>query len=182
MPRILIVYGTTEGQTAKIASVVGETLRMHDMAVDVVEAGPAAPPPDAYDAVIVAASIHAGAYQKPVRQWAARHAAALGGKPTAFVSVCLAVLQPEPEVHAHLAEIAERFFSAAGWRPTVTATMAGALVYTRYNLLTRWMMKRIARRAGGDTDTSRDYEYTDWTAVRAFADGFAQRVRQVAAA
>jgi len=32
-------------------------------------------------------------------------------------------------------------------------------------------MKRIARKSGGDTDTSRDYEYTDWAAV----DDFAQR-------
>ena len=26
--------------------------------------------------------------------------------------------------------------------------------------------------AGGDTDTSRDYEYTDWSAVEAFAERF----------
>jgi menaquinone-dependent protoporphyrinogen IX oxidase len=29
-------------------------------------------------------------------------------------------------------------------------------------------MGRIVARAGGDTDTSRDYEYTDWAALRAF--------------
>jgi hypothetical protein len=27
--------------------------------------------------------------------------------------------------------------------------------------------------AGGDTDTTRDYEYTDWDAVERFADAFA---------
>jgi menaquinone-dependent protoporphyrinogen oxidase len=30
---------------------------------------------------------------------------------------------------------------------------------------------------GGDTDTSRDYEYTDWGAVERFAETFAQRLR-----
>jgi menaquinone-dependent protoporphyrinogen oxidase len=36
-------------------------------------------------------------------------------------------------------------------------------------------MLRIVRKAGGDTDTSRDYEYTNWTDVRAFADEFRRR-------
>jgi menaquinone-dependent protoporphyrinogen oxidase len=34
-------------------------------------------------------------------------------------------------------------------------------------------MKRIARDATGDTDTGRDYEYTDWAEVAAFANDFA---------
>lgn len=34
-------------------------------------------------------------------------------------------------------------------------------------------MKRIARKEGGDTDTSRDWEYTDWDSVEAFAAAFA---------
>ena len=33
-------------------------------------------------------------------------------------------------------------------------------------------MKRIVRKAGGDTDTSRDYEYTNWADLRGFADRF----------
>ena len=38
-------------------------------------------------------------------------------------------------------------------------------------------MKRIAAKAGGDTDTSRDYEYTDWADLQRFADRFGARVR-----
>jgi menaquinone-dependent protoporphyrinogen oxidase len=37
-------------------------------------------------------------------------------------------------------------------------------------------MKRIVASAGGDTDTSKDYEYTDWNDVRNFADVFGRRV------
>ncbi len=37
-------------------------------------------------------------------------------------------------------------------------------------------MRRIARKAGGDTDTSKDYEYTDWNDVRGFADRFSSRL------
>jgi menaquinone-dependent protoporphyrinogen oxidase len=44
------------------------------------------------------------------------------------------------------------------------------------------MMVRIVRKAGGDTDTSRDYEYTDWTDLRAFAEKFARSLPARAAA
>ncbi len=46
------------------------------------------------------------------------------------------------------------------------------------------MLLQIARREGGDTDVSRDYEYTDWESLRAFARAFHERVygpRQAAA-
>ena len=36
----------------------------------------------------------------------------------------------------------------------------------------RWVMKRIAAKAGGAIDTSRDYEYTDWADLRGFARQF----------
>jgi hypothetical protein len=37
-------------------------------------------------------------------------------------------------------------------------------------------MRAITAREGGDTDTSRDYEYTDWAKVERFAAGFAETV------
>ena len=33
-------------------------------------------------------------------------------------------------------------------------------------------MKHIAAQEGGDVDTSKDFEYTDWAEVGLFADGF----------
>jgi menaquinone-dependent protoporphyrinogen oxidase len=54
----------------------------------------------------------------------------------------------------------------------VLKIVAGALPYTKYNVFIRWIMKRIARQEGGDIDTSRDYEYTDWKALRLFAGEF----------
>lgn len=177
-----MLYGTTHGQTAKIASAIAETLRACDMNVDVVEANPNAPSPESYDAVLVAGSLHAGGFQRAVRRWAKCHAAALNERPTVFVSVCLGVLQQNPKVQSDLNAIIGRFFTSTGWHPTTTVTFAGALPYTRYNPLTRWIMTRIVSRAGGDTDTSRDYEYTDWAAVRTFARQFAECVRVNAAA
>ena len=176
MSRVLVLYGTTDGHTAKVARSIGETLRNQGAFVDIVEAGRAAPRPEDYAGVVVAASVHASGYQRPVREWVHTHRQALDGRPTAFVSVCLGILQADPKVQQELARIVDRFLAATEWRPTVIKPVAGALLYTHYNWIKRWVMKRIVRKAGGDTDTSRDYEYTDWNDLRMFAEQFAQRV------
>jgi len=132
--------------------------------------------PEAYDGVIVAASIHARGYQRAVRRWVRRHAAALNGLPTAFLSVCLAVLEHRPEVEGDLRRILERFVARTGWHPTISQHIAGALLYTRYGWLKKRIMRRIVAKASADTDTSRDYEYTDWKALEEFAHSFADRV------
>jgi menaquinone-dependent protoporphyrinogen oxidase len=177
MSRILVLYGTTDGQTAKIAGSVGNALRMQGVDVDVVEAGPDAPSPEAYAGIVVAASLRGGKYQPSVRRWVSTYARTLNDKPTAFLSVCLAVLQQDPKVRQELSAIIGRFLRRTGWHPRMTKPVAGALLYTRYNPFMRWFMKRIVQKAGGDTDTTRDYEYTDWNDLRAFADQFGSVVQ-----
>jgi menaquinone-dependent protoporphyrinogen oxidase len=173
MARILILYGTSEGQTAKIARAIATRLHTDAIDTDVVLAGTVDPRPGDYAGVIVAGSMHAGGYQKPVAKWIRAHLAEFGNQPTAFVSVCLSVLSKQEKARDEARAIPRRFVDGLGWHPTVIKVVAGALPYTKYNIFTRWIMKRIASAAGGDTDTSRDYEYTDWKDVRAFADQFA---------
>jgi menaquinone-dependent protoporphyrinogen oxidase len=177
MTRILVIYGTTDGHTAKVANAIGRALRFQQVHADVVDAREAPPAPEAYHGVIVAASVQAGRYQRPVRTWVRAHAATLAKKPTAFVSVCLGVLQQDPGVHRHLQAIVDRFEGDTGWHPGEVKQVAGALLYTHYNWLKRWVLLRIVRKAGGATDTSQDYEYTDWADLRAFVDQFARKVR-----
>ena len=174
MARILVVYGTTEGHTAKVAGAVSETLHRAGAEVDVRAADDQAPAPDGYDAVIVAASVHAGRYQRSVRRWVRTHADALADKPAAFISVSLGVLQHDAKVQHDLQAIVEQFVATTGWRPSVVKFVAGALPYSKYGWLRRLVMKRIVAKAGGDTDTHRDYEYTDWNDLRRFADRFGQ--------
>ena len=37
-------------------------------------------------------------------------------------------------------------------------------------------MRRIAKKAGAETDTSRDYEYTDWVALDRFVEEFGEEI------
>src|SRR5262249_41947254 len=157
---------------------LAEDLRARCCSVDLLDAaGPLARlSPERYDAVIVGASVHIGAFQKSVVRWVRHHAKALKDTQTAFLPVCLAILEQCTEARQEIDRIVERFFSQSGWRPTLTKAFAGALRYTQYPWLKRWMMKRIVAKAGGDTDTTRDYEYTDWNELRAFAGEFVGRL------
>ena len=178
MSRILIVYGTTDGHTRKIAGALEETFGQERCRVDVIDASQAGPDvrPGEYDGVVVAASVHIGTYQRAVKRWVQSHSEELNGRPSAFVSVCLAILEKRREAREEVEKIRTRFLQRSGWRPTVGKTVAGALPYTRYNWLKRWVIKRIVAKAGGDTDTTRDFEYTDWSDLRAFARVFARHI------
>ena len=57
-----------------------------------------------------------------------------------------------------------------GWYPSKIHAAAGALSYTKYNFVIRFVMKRIAKAQGASTDTSRDHELTDWEALDHIVD------------
>jgi len=177
-PRVLVLFATTDGHTGKVATAVRNTLRAEGADVDLVHArGGSDPNPEDYAAVIVAASVHTGGYQRAVWRWVRAHSSSLRGRPTAFVSVCLGVLEHTTASDAELASIMERFFETTRWTPTIRKIVAGALSYTRYSWLKRLVVRRIVRDAYGQTDASRDYEYTDWNDVREFSRTFIRLVR-----
>jgi menaquinone-dependent protoporphyrinogen oxidase len=172
MARILVLYGTTDGHTARIARYFAGALGSLGADVDVVDASTALPDPRGYAGVVVAASLHAKGYHRRVVRWAQANAGALNGATTAFLSVSLSVLQKDLRVQRELGAIANRFEAETGWKPTRVKHVAGALLYTKYGWLKRWLMRRISRKAGGATDVTRDYEYTDWEDLRRFAGAF----------
>ena len=182
MTRVLVVYATTDGHTAKIAEAIAGTLRAHGSVADVHRIGGTQCLPDGYDGVLVAAPLRGGKYLKPVRRWVRAHAAALNARPTGFLTVCLGVLQQDAAVDRTLQTILSGFLVETGWHPVVTRMVAGALPYTRYNWFIRHVMKHMAAKAGGDTDTSRDYEYTDWQDLRAFTEQFGALIARHATA
>ena len=178
MSRVLVVYGTTDGHTQKVADRIAKAIQEQGSSVDLINAKEISPTrvPERYDAVIVAASVHVGGYQPAVKRWVHLHATTLNGMRSAFVSVCLGVLESNPQAKAKLEDILQVFGTNTGWRPATTQLVAGAIPYTRYGFFKKWIMKRIARKAGGGTDTSRDYDYTDWVALERFAYDFGKNI------
>lgn len=175
MARVLVAYGTSEGQTATIAERIGDALAAEGCDATLVHAKhpPADLEPGDYDGVIVGASIHMGTHQRYVGKFVREHLETLNRRPSAFFSVSLTAANAEPVDREPAREMLEGFLEETGWEPDRTLSVAGALRYSEYGLLKRVAMRRIAGKAGGDTDTSRDYEYTDWEAVAEFALEFA---------
>ena len=55
---------------------------------------------------------------------------------------------------------------------SLQVAFAGAVLYTKYDFVTRMVMKKISASEGHSTDTSRDHEYTDWGEVAKFTDEY----------
>ena len=173
-PRILIVYASSYGQTAKIARRMSDMLRDRGLEVTVENARePSGVRLADFDGVIVGASLIARGHQPAVRDFIRASIATLNGVPSAFFSVCASAGSRFPANREAAVRLRDAFLGQMGWEPDLRASIAGAINFTRYNFLLRWYMKRASAMNGGSTDTSRDHEYTDWEQVDRFAADFA---------
>ena len=183
MKQILVLYATREGHTRRIAEHVAAELRLHSLTPLVQDARAASPfDASAYEGVILLASAHVGRHEREMVGFVREHRSELEKLPTAFLSVSLseagAEMQGAPAEKRELAEkgvkeMIDRFLDETGFHPTRVKPLAGALLYTKYNVLVRFVMKHIAKQSGGSTDTSHDHEYTDWAALDRFVGEFA---------
>ena len=180
--RIMIVYGTRYGQTAKIALRIEELLTAAGEIVTLTPADdlPIDFSPRDYDGIIVGASVIGGKHQRYVRDFVRRYRVMLNEMPTAFFSVSASAASADEHGRAAARRILGEFLRGTGWRPVLIQTVAGAIAYTKYSFPVRWMLRRISAKAGGPTDTSRDHELTDWEQIERFASTFARMMPRIA--
>ncbi|MEJ2552431.1 MAG: flavodoxin domain-containing protein [Gammaproteobacteria bacterium] len=179
---VLIVYGSKEGQTAKIAERIAQIIRKQGLQASTystkeIQTGFAI---DGFDAAIVGGSIHMGSYPAYLRKFVTIHRDWLSDVPSAFFTVCMAIQSQNADERAEARNYGVRFTNSTRWRPTLSETFAGAVKYTQYNFITRFIMKMITKREGGSTDTRRDHEYTDWDAVARFTSRFLEEITATA--
>lgn len=176
--KLLILYGTTEGQTRKIAHFMKSVLQNAGHQITIVDTTANPPSPKEYDAVLIGSSIHMHKYQSAVNHYIKKYADELNLMPGAFFSVSLAAASGMKEELQEVQKITNDFLEHAGWKPLMTTQIAGALKYTEYDYFKRLIMKMISKKEGGATDTSQDYEYTNWDEVTQFTNEFANKVSQ----
>lgn len=192
MKPVLVVYATREGHTRKIAEHVAATIRGRGDEVDVVDAAqlPASFDAKKYAGAVLAASVHLGRHEHEMFTFARTYRADLERIPTAFLSVSLAEANVEnstapydrrAEAAQDVKKLVDVFCSRTGLHPTRVWPLAGALLYTHYGVIEKIVMRMIAKRAGGDTDTSCDHEYTDWKGLERFVSTMAAEMEQESA-
>ncbi len=179
MKPILIVYGTVEGQTRKIAMFIGDILRKDGFKVVLMDSEYADNiQSEDYSAIIAGAPIHISRFPAKFTDLITKNAGSFSTLPTAFFSVCLGIMQKdEPETMQAERDFASNFFVTTGWKPDQWAVFPGALLYSKYGWFKRHLMHLISLKAGRKTDKRRDYEYTDWSEVRKFSHDFGKAVR-----
>jgi menaquinone-dependent protoporphyrinogen oxidase len=185
MKPILVLYATREGQTRRIAEYLAAAAQARGLYAHAADASqvPAGFSLDNYSAAILSASVHGGRHEKEMLDFIKLYKTELELLPTVFLSISLseagaedAAAPPERrgQAAADVQKMIDAFVAETGWHPDKIQAVAGALRYTKYNRLLRFVMKRIAARAGGSTDISRDHEYTDWAALDRVMDELAQ--------
>src|SRR4051794_7140900 len=129
--KFLIVYGTTEGHTRKIARFMEDVLQDAGHKVTIADASDEPPSPKDYDSILIGGSLHMHKYQSAVTDYITRNVALLNNSPGAFFSVCLAIASDIEDEHREAEKITRDFLSQTEWRPLMTTQIAGALKYTK---------------------------------------------------
>jgi len=183
--RVAVFFATREGQTRKIAEHIDAKLRAHGIGVDLIDVRARQTALDwtQYENAWVAASVHAGLHEREMIRFVRDNRNHLEQLGAVFLSVSLSQAGAEDvrgTAARHEAAVTDVrrmidvFVRKTGWHPARVLPVAGALAYSRYNPLIRFVMKRIARSQGAPTDTSRDYEFTNWESLDRFVDSLAR--------
>lgn len=174
MAKLLVAYATVEGQTRKIARFVADHLTRRrnevtllDLADDLAAARVAS-----FDAVIVGASVHARKHNAPATAFAKSNAAALNRLPSAFISVSLHAVYGDAEDEEETRAYVDAFVKETGWTPRAVHHAAGAFRFTEYDFFKRFAARAVAKDRGIVPSKDGDLEFTDWTALTIFVDGF----------
>ena len=172
MAKALFLYSSREGQTKKILQYIEgelsdyscETKNLSEIeTVDFSQ----------YKRVLIGASIRYGHLNKDLYRFISKNLTQLELSKVAFFCVNLTARKEDqgkdtPEGSAYI----KTFLKKSPWKPKMIGVFAGALYYPRYNFFDRTMIRLIMTMTGGETDTSKEVEYTNWEKVSQFAQKF----------
>lgn len=162
--KILIAFGTTEGQTRKIARFCSDWLTDSGHSVELLNVSDGSDIDiSRFEAAILAGSIHTGKFQQSLEHFIIANLTAIQQCETLFLSVSLAAAGNDPDDHTGLDHCISNFNESTGWKPDRLEHVAGAFRFTSYDFFRYWAMRWIAsRRDSGIVDPHSDKEYTDW--------------------
>lgn len=162
---ILIVYGTVEGQTRKVAEFVenqaraaGEDVvlfdtsdRTEDLAFDGI------------DKIILAASVHERRHPKAFEIFVDSSRTPLAERPTLLLSVSLKAAFADGRNEAQ--DYADEMKLRTGLKPTRELLVAGAIRSDSYDFYASQVLRHVVLDGQTLDPSARDHEFTDWDEI-----------------
>jgi len=169
---ILIAFGTSEGQTRKIADYAATVMRKSGHDVVLCDSTKVTRRLDvsAFDAIIIAGSVHQERHQEAIIDFVIAHRDVLNSMPTAFISVSLSAVLELGKEDAQ--NYIDRFMTTTKWKPGRILPIGGALRYSEYDYFKQQIIKFIVIKGGGEVGSGKDYEFTDWEVLGRFITNF----------
>ena len=169
MANILILYSTTDGHTLEICQYLKQVIENNDIRVSLVSVDDGSDVDmEAFDKIIIGASIRYGKHSKQVYDFIKKKQQILDSKPNAFFSVNVVARKPEkntPATNPYL----KKFLKQIDWKPQELAVFAGKLNYPIYSFWDRQIIRLIMWITKGPTDPETVIDFTDWKQVESFA-------------
>ncbi len=165
---LLIVYATTDGHTAEISKriqQIAETGGWHVTLSELPADGKF--DLDAFDRVVVGASIRYGKHKPEVKKFIDASQATLEAKNAAFFSVNAVARKPAKKT-AETNPYVRKFLTQIEWQPQTVGIFGGKIEYPKYGWFDRNMIRFIMWMGKGPTDPTGTFEFTDWDAVEQF--------------
>jgi menaquinone-dependent protoporphyrinogen oxidase len=169
MTTTLLIYSTHDGQTLKICQHLANAIESAGESVELASLAQCESLDwNTISTVVIGASIRYGHLNKALDRFIEKNKAQLAQRKNGFFCVNLTARKPDkntPETNAYM----KKFLTLSPWQPQLQAVFAGALLYSKYGFVDKFMIRLIMKITGGETDTSKDIEYTDWHKVDDFA-------------
>ncbi len=122
-----------------------------------------------FEKIIIGASIRYGNHSKELYKFINLNKNVLDQKKSAFFSVNVVARKLEKNT-AETNPYINKFLKISKWKPNKIKVFAGKVDYPNYNFFDKYIIKLIMFITKGPTDTSRSYEFTDWSKVDDFSE------------
>ena len=169
MSSFLIIYSTTDGHTKIICEKITNYLNNENLVKLVSLENVKKINLSNFEKIVIGASIRYGKHSKELYKFININKNILNQKNCAFFSVNVVARKPEKNT-AETNPYINKFLKISKWKPNKIRVFAGKVDYPSYNLFDKYIIKFIMFITKGPTDTSRSYEFTDWSKVEDFSE------------
>jgi menaquinone-dependent protoporphyrinogen oxidase len=164
----LIIYSSTDGQTKIICEKI-KNFSKNSESIKLISLEEASNfNLQSYEDIIIGASIRYGKHNKNLYKFISSNKETLVKKRSAFFSVNVVARKPEkntPETNPYM----KKFLKISNWKPDKLGVFAGKVNYPNYSFFDKYIIRLIMFITKGPTDTSKSFEFTDWSKVEDFA-------------